>query len=151
LKNGYYIIETNASDLIDVKNWILSAINQVINTTDGFGFPDWVSLISNNSLHSSLHNHFSQKHNRLFSSSKVKLFYDSPLYESVEKQIGSFSISSEENSDYPQIYWRITRPQSPTDVGPFHKDSWFWSANPDWVISSSSTRYKVWVPFSVSP
>lgn len=152
LNNGYSIISANAEfDLIFFRDWILSAINHLINSKDEVAFPQWIDLISNYSLHPFLHHYFSQKQNRLFSPSQVELFYNSIIYKSVEEQIGPFAISSEENSDYPQIYWRISRPHSPTDVGPLHKDSWFWNVNPDWDISTRSTRYKVWVPLQCEP
>ena len=55
-------------------------------------------------------------------------------------------VSDEENLGYPNFYWRLVRPNAASDVGPVHRDSWFWQLNSDIFPSYSSySRIKCWV------
>lgn len=62
-----------------------------------------------------------------------------------------FDISDEENIGYPNLYWRLVRPNVAADVGPAHRDSWFWSIAPHQKMPLGKTiRYKIWVPLIIS-
>lgn len=54
-------------------------------------------------------------------------------------------VTDEEGLGYGNIYWRIVRSNSPTDVGPIHADRWFWELGST-LFPSSHRRVKVWVP-----
>jgi len=54
-------------------------------------------------------------------------------------------ITDEECLGYPNIYWRLVRKNSQTDVGPVHADKWFWDLN-EWRIPDGYQRMKVWIP-----
>ena len=127
--NGFSVIDADAaSDISVIRDWILKSVNKIIKSTGDAPFSDWNYFINYYSLYPCLHDFFSHKSNRLFSSRQVEAL-KTLIYKSTEQSIGKFFISSEENSGYPQIYWRITRPNRPEDVGPMHKDSWFWQLN----------------------
>jgi len=54
-------------------------------------------------------------------------------------------VTDEEGLGYENIYWRIVRGGSPSDVGQIHADKWFWELNEDF-FPASHTRVKVWMP-----
>jgi hypothetical protein len=54
-------------------------------------------------------------------------------------------LTDEENLGYGNIYWRLVRKNSPSDVGPIHADRWFWDLAGT-SFPSSHTRIKVWIP-----
>lgn len=61
--------------------------------------------------------------------------------------IGDFTVSDEESLGYGNIYWRIVRPHQEKDVGPLHRDEWFWNLNPERIKSAKSQkRLKCWIP-----
>ena len=64
----------------------------------------------------------------------------------MKKLFGEIIISDEENLGYGNIYWRLVRPNKVEDIGPIHRDSWFWELNkkfpkPDFPFQ----RIKVWI------
>ena len=73
-------------------------------------------------------------------------FLGSNFYDSLTSQIGSFDISDEEDLGWGNIYFRLVRPSKPYDVGPLHRDSWFWNANEQYSMKGRSRRIKVWIP-----
>ena len=54
-------------------------------------------------------------------------------------------ITDEENLGYPNVYWRIVRPNHLTDVGPVHADKWFWDLG-DASVPDTYERTKIWLP-----
>lgn len=62
------------------------------------------------------------------------------------------SITDEDNLGYSNIYWRLVRPFQPTDIGPLHRDSWFWTLNSDHRMPLlTNTRIKLWFPIIADP
>ena len=57
----------------------------------------------------------------------------------------SLFISDEENLGYPNIYWRLVRAGSASDVGPVHADYWFWDLGHG-SIPPGYRRVKTWIP-----
>ena len=62
--------------------------------------------------------------------------------------LGEFTITDEENINYPNMYWRIVRPWKEKDVGPVHRDEWFWLLNKSYKIPEHKRRIKVWIPLA---
>lgn len=62
----------------------------------------------------------------------------------------SLFISDEENLGHPNIYWRLVRAGSATDVGPVHADHWFWDLGHG-SIPPGCRRVKMWVPLRQDP
>jgi hypothetical protein len=61
-------------------------------------------------------------------------------------RFGQALVSDEENLGYPNYYWRLVRPNEPADVGPCHRDSWFWMLNDSYRMPPEYRhRVKVWV------
>lgn len=54
-------------------------------------------------------------------------------------------VTDEESLGFPNIYWRLVRANSPTDVGPVHADRWFWDLGHGF-IPQGYKRVKVWMP-----
>ncbi len=54
-------------------------------------------------------------------------------------------VTDEEGLGFPNIYWRLVRKNSLTDVGPIHADRWFWDLGKA-IFPRSHTRVKVWMP-----
>ncbi len=103
-------------------------------------------LISSTLNHSAVWN----KYSRILAPSFANWLYSSNLFNSLESLFGPIKISDEEGIGWPNIYWRLVRPNQPQDVGPLHRDEWFWKL--DSSISKSELslkRLKVWMPIIV--
>jgi hypothetical protein len=81
---------------------------------------------------------------RILEQPAVDIIRKLPTFGKLEKEFGDFVISDEENLGRENIYWRLVRPDSPSDVGPMHADQWFWvlghGATPEGV-----QRVKLWI------
>ena len=66
------------------------------------------------------------KSSRILPKKFVDWFLSTTYLNNLVKDYGELEITDEEALGYPNIYWRITRPNKPRDVGPLHRDSWFW-------------------------
>ena len=62
----------------------------------------------------------------------------------LESEFGIFQISDEEGLGYENIYWRLVRPGSQSDVGPLHADEWFWALGHG-TTPPNVKRIKVWI------
>lgn len=60
------------------------------------------------------------------------------------EEFGDFTISDEENLGRENIYWRLVRPDSPSDVGPIHADQWFWALGHG-SVPANVQRVKIWI------
>jgi len=90
------------------------------------------------------------KSERILGTDFVKWFSGTCFKKKIENELGCFDISDEESLGYPNFYWRICRPLSEKDVGPVHRDSWFWEINPNFPKPEYSfQRVKVWIPLYV--
>ena len=108
-------------------------------------FEDYTNIIPGE-----MHSLIMPKSNRMFTPELSKLF---------ESMCGPFDpqnnscvkgISDEESIGRPNYYWRLVRPHSTLDVGPPHRDEWFWALNPQHLMPSTELRrIKVWVPLIV--
>jgi hypothetical protein len=70
-----------------------------------------------------------------------EFFYSSGY---ISQKAGEY-ITDEEHLGYPNIYWRIVRANSASDVGPIHADRWFWDLNKE-PFPITHQRVKVWMP-----
>jgi hypothetical protein len=67
-----------------------------------------------------------------------------PTFQKLIDEFGDFSISDEENLGRENIYWRLVRPDSPSDVGPMHADQWFWALGHG-KAPENVQRVKIWI------
>lgn len=65
----------------------------------------------------------------------------------LQSQFGDIEISDEHYWGYPEIYYRLVRPNRKDDVGPLHRDGDFWSLHPEWKRPAGfgENRLKVWI------
>ena len=54
-------------------------------------------------------------------------------------------VTDEEGLGYENIYWRLVRRNTASDVGPIHADRWFWELGKN-LFPNSHARVKVWIP-----
>ena len=86
------------------------------------------------------------KSSRILSRKFFEEFKNTFFYSELKKLFGYFQISDEENLGYGNIYWRLVRPNKSEDIGPIHRDSWFWDLNKNFPRPNFSfKRIKVWI------
>jgi len=68
----------------------------------------------------------------------------------LEDEFGYFQISDEDNVGHEEIYWRLVRPNSLTDVDPLHADAWF-SDLGHGITPPDLKRVKVWIAIYCDP
>lgn len=87
---------------------------------------------------------------RILSQSAVDQFRQLPTFKKLVDEFGEFKISDEENLARENIYWRLVRPDSPSDVGPIHADQWFWDLGHG-KTPKGFHRVKVWIAIYCEP
>ncbi|MAQ88912.1 MAG: hypothetical protein CMM03_03560 [Rhodopirellula sp.] len=151
-KQGYQIFDAlTPSELHLVQSIILSKINE-LGKSESINFSDWHSLLSSyTSNFSHLHSRLAPKPIRLFSGDDLDAVLKLSIFNRIRNDLGSFLISDEELYGFPEIYWRLVRPNTYSDVGPLHADGWFWDCN-HWIMPhSTDKRVKIWVPIAAEP
>ena len=95
------------------------------------------------------HEEIWSKSSRILPLEFVNWFIHSEFAKSLKKY-GEFEISDEDNLGWPNIYWRLVRPSKKSDIGPLHRDSWFWKLNENFPKPKYSFfRLKVWIPIYI--
>ena len=90
------------------------------------------------------------KTNRILPKEFVNWFLNSSYIQALSSEYGSLEITDEELIGFPNIYWRITRPRKPRDVGPLHRDAWFWEIDKlNGKRFPNFKRLKSWVSINV--
>ena len=79
------------------------------------------------------------------SQAAVDYIRSTTLFESLTDCYGLFELSDENELGRELIYWRLVRPNQPSDIGPLHADSWFWNLGHG-KTPHNVDRVKVWVP-----
>ncbi|OGT39872.1 MAG: hypothetical protein A3E81_01765 [Gammaproteobacteria bacterium RIFCSPHIGHO2_12_FULL_36_30] len=90
------------------------------------------------------------KKNRILPQNAINYIRSTSLIKSLENIYGKFEISDEENIGREEIYWRLVRPNQPSDVGPLHADAWFWDLDHG-TTPPNVTRVKVWIAIYCEP
>lgn len=87
------------------------------------------------------------KTSRILSNKFASWFLKSNFCKRLSETFGDFIISDEDNLGWPNIYWRLVRPNAEEDIGPLHRDSWFWELNDKFPKPKYKfQRIKVWIP-----
>ena len=90
------------------------------------------------------------KPTRILPENFVNWFLSTKYIRSLALEYGELEITDEEALGYPNIYWRITRPNKPRDIGPLHRDSWFWEIDKlNGKKFPEYKRLKSWVSINV--
>jgi hypothetical protein len=152
---GWALLSPLSDDsLASVHSAIYNSFSDIIDSANlnSCGFNDFSDLCyyHKSSIAINFHEDLWSKRNRLLnekSSRELNLIFHNHL----SGVFRDFAISDEEDLGYPNIYWRLVRPNSATDVGPAHRDSWFWSiATHQKMPLGKDIRYKVWIPLIIS-
>jgi hypothetical protein len=86
------------------------------------------------------------KTNRLLSEQDAEWFENTDSIKGLRKTLSAVGISDEEQIGRSNYYWRLTRPSVGEDVGPVHRDEWFWLLNNDFGHDLTGLkRVKVWI------
>ena len=87
------------------------------------------------------------KSSRILGREFAEWFLSSNLAKKLRKKYGEYYISDEDNLGWSNIYWRLVRPNKSSDIGPLHRDSWFWKLNSNFPKPEYEFyRLKVWIP-----
>ncbi len=81
---------------------------------------------------------------RMLSVRVVDEIREMPFFKKLRQELGEFFISDEDEVGWEEIYWRLVRPNEPSDVGPLHADKWFWDFCRG-TLPSDKRRIKIWV------
>ena len=93
-----------------------------------------------------------QKLKRVLKKDFADWFVKTSYISKLKKYFGDIEITDEEELGYPNIYWRIVRPNIERDVGSLHRDAWFWEIDKSQGKKFPSyTRLKSWLSICVEP
>lgn len=97
------------------------------------------------------------KTNRVLPIESVLQIKKLPFLTVLRKEFGEFSLSdiydTKQHVGHEEIYWRLVRPNQPSDVGPLHKDRWFHGAfnNGYGMFQADEVTVKIWIPIFCEP
>lgn len=92
------------------------------------------------------------KSNRMLSKTDAEWFENTEGISRLRAKLGAVRISDEESIGRSNYYWRLTRPWAEEDVGPIHRDEWFWLLNNNFNEDLTGLkRVKVWIAIQTVP
>lgn len=127
------LVKAQFLERISVRN---SSVNPVFKKNEMDRYHEYSHLLDHDSLW--------PKAARILDMSAVEKIRGTSLFNKLEEEFGVFAISDEDNIGHEEIYWRLVRPNSPTDVGPLHADAWFWDLGHG-QTPAGAQRVKVWI------
>lgn len=147
-ESGFYLgLKFNAKEL----EFVRSRIETVWLETLNLYCPEEISEFKNIEIteyhtlaHLVNHGKIWTKRNRIFGSDFVEEIRNSSLFNALESELGGIIISGEDGVEPEEIYWRLVRPNSASDVGPLHADEWFWRVG-NWHTPDGYRRLKIWI------
>jgi len=137
---GYSIVDLPTS-LLKLTESIISRKLEPLASRPGLDFDTLLSDIVNGTNFDTVKG----KAFRMFDAESVERLKGHDFCKRLFTEDGSLFISDEENLGYPNIYWRLVRAGSASDVGPVHADHWFWDLGHG-SIPSGYRRVKTWIP-----
>lgn len=143
--SGYSIIPVPAS-LLAMTEAIIASKLMPLASRRGLGFDDLLEDVIAGPHFESV----KSKAFRMFGSADVKQWMAHEFCQRLFAEDSSLFISDEENLGYPNIYWRLVRAGSASDVGPVHADHWFWDLGHG-SIPLGYRRVKTWIPLRQDP
>lgn len=104
------------------------------------------------------HNRIWNKSNRCLPQNVVQMLKGQKFFADLKNVFGEFTISDIAYDDktvsgQEEIYWRLVRPNFPTDVGPLHADKWFHEilGMSGKAFPEGSFTVKIWIPIYCEP
>ncbi len=91
------------------------------------------------------------KGSRLFSPEEVVQLRGMSLFDRIEDALGPFDVADIEGLGYPEIYWRLIRPDAADDVAGAHTDEWFYTYTNNLNPRQQAGLVKVWIAVHVDP
>jgi hypothetical protein len=88
---------------------------------------------------------FREKAARMLPSHLFGVFQEAIRAEGLLDPAAGEFVTGEEGRGDPDVYWRLVRPDSPSDVGSIHADYWFWDLL-GFDFPADMQRVKVWLP-----
>lgn len=89
------------------------------------------------------------KANRMLSK-YLNVFQELDFYYKLRSIFGKIILAGEDIIIPEEFYWRLVRPNNPSDVGPLHADAWFWDLRQE-KPPINKVRVKVWIPLYSEP
>lgn len=143
--DGYSIISAPGSLLAVTEDIIASKLTPLAGRS-GLDFDDLLDDVIGGPHFESVKN----KAFRMFGPADVKRWMAHEFCQRLFAEDDSLFISDEENLGRPNIYWRLVRAGSASDVGPVHADHWFWDLGHG-TIPAGYRRVKMWIPLRQDP
>jgi hypothetical protein len=142
---GFSIIEIPRSLLALTEN-IIAASLEPLASRPGQDFDALLAdIISGDHIHS-----VKAKSFRMFNADSASRWMQHEFCRGLLAEDATLFISDEEDLGHPNIYWRLVRAGSATDVGPVHADHWFWDLGHG-SIPPGYRRVKMWLPLRQDP
>jgi len=143
--DGFAVMDCIPEDLLTVcKNAVLSQMS----TESPKAFACWDEMLKDYCAAPEVHASLKAKVKRTLPLHVVNGLLSAGLHELLSLFSSEYLITDEENYGFPNIYFRVVRPSSPSDIGTLHADSWFWKIN-NWHIPYNYERTKLWFPLSI--
>lgn len=90
------------------------------------------------------HKSIFKKENRIITPEELNVIKSLGFFKNIMRELKVVRLANEENLYDEEMYWRLVRPTSSTDVGPLHADSWFWELGHG-SMPAGTTRKKIWI------
>ena len=104
------------------------------------------------------HNRIWNKSNRCLPQAVVQTLKTQKFFSDLTDIFGEFTVSDVAYDDktvsgQEEIYWRLVRPNTPSDVGPLHADKWFHEilGMSGKAFPEGSFTIKIWIPIYCEP
>lgn len=145
-KSEFQVLENflTMGELQFIQKSILKKINCLLSNENKLD--NWKELLARYNSILKLHDKLADKKIRCLDEEEVITLMESKLSDKIHGLIGEYEITDEEEYGYPEMYWRIVRPNKEKDVGPLHADGWFWDINENWEKKyKNRERIKFWI------
>ena len=141
-ENGYLILENFQNDLNSFREEVEKKYRKTLtkNKISSIGdIEDYHKLAIDDEQHKSLWTRANRNFNH-------EIITNSDIFKYLETNLGEISFSYMVDNNYPDIFWRLVRPNK-MDVGSIHADIWFWDLN-NWKVPENKECLKIWMLLS---
>jgi hypothetical protein len=153
---GYIIGPVPPSSEAD---WVRSFVEQKWRRTLAAKYPEFTDLLNATPIQAyhSLSDRIDHaatwvKDTRLFTADEVaQLKAHLSVFGYLSDMFGPYQIADIEHLGYPEVYWRLVRPNHPDDVSAVHADAWFYTLTNDMPEAEQRHIVKVWFPVFSEP
>lgn len=154
-KKGYIVKKLlSKEDLDGVKGIISSQIEESIKRYANIDLPKDLDVLKDYQVieNSIQHNSLWTKKNRMLSAGDTDWLESTASIKEIMRAVDGILVSDEESLGRSNFYWRITRPGESSDIGPLHRDEWFWDVNDQFGYNMEGLeRVKAWIAIQTEP